>query len=132
MAESTPRIYHLDVLHYLRGTVTYSDAGISSGKKVGTLPNGALIHNTNVFVETAFNAATTNVLTLGTNSSSYNDIVASGGVDETSATGQNVPGATAPLTADKDVFVRYTQTGTAATTGKAHFTIAYAVRADYP
>lgn len=113
--------------HYLRKTVTYSDSGISTGISFARyVPAGARILYTTVNIETVFNAATTNVLTVGTNSSSYNDIVASGDVDET------VLGATTVLTGCKQLFatdllpvIKYTQTGTPATTGKASVVIVY-------
>lgn len=115
--------------NYLRKTVNYNDAGIDTGIPFRNwLPEGARILRANVVIDTVFNAATTNVLTVGTNSSNYNDIVASGDVDET------VLGETAVLTgaklgalsADKQVYIKYTQTGTAASTGKATVIIEYA------
>lgn len=116
-------------VNYLRKTVNYNDPGIATGIPVRSwLPEGAQILRTVVTIQTVFNAQTTNVLTVGTNASSYNNIVASGDVDET------VLGATTVLTgaklnalsADKQVYVMYTQTGTAATTGKASIVIEYA------
>ena len=115
--------------NFLRKTVNFDDAGIDTGIPFRSwLPEGAQILRAVVTIQTVFNAATTNVLTVGTNSTSYNDIVASGDVDET------VLGATTVLTgaklnalsADKQVYVKYTQTGTAATTGKASIVIEYA------
>lgn len=115
--------------HYLRKTVNYNDVGISSGIPFSYwLPAGAQILRCNVIIMTAFNAATTNVLTVGQNATSYNDIVAAADVDETTL------GETAVLTGakldlsggDAQPFVKYTQTGTAATTGKARIIIEYA------
>lgn len=116
-------------VNYLRKTVNFNDPGIATGVPIRNwLPKGAQILRTVVTIQTAFNAATTNVLTVGTNASSYNDIVASGDVDETTL------GATTVLTgaklnalsADKQAYIMYTQTGTAATTGKASIVIEYA------
>jgi hypothetical protein len=50
---------------YLRFKVNYNDAGIATGNKKQTLPAGAIITRTDVLVTTAFNAATTNVLSVG-------------------------------------------------------------------
>lgn len=115
-------------VHYLRKTVNYNDANIATGIRfANALPAGAFMLPTYVEIETVFNAATTNVLTVGTNSSSYNDIVAAGDVDE------GVTGITEVATAvgkgltsaDVDVYVKYAQSGTAATTGKATIVIPY-------
>lgn len=123
----------LQVIHYLRKTVNYNDTGIGSADtvKVGRLPAGAFITQCLVRVETVFNAATTNVLTVGTSGGSDADIVASGDVNEASATTQSAStGLGLSVTADTDVFAKYTQTGTAATTGKATIVIAYATNDD--
>lgn len=131
MAQTTPRQYHTQQVHYLRKVVNFNDTGISSGVRMGTLPSGAKILFTTVHVETVFNAATTNVLTVGQNSSSYNDMVAAGDVNEASATGTMVlRGADLTLSSDTDVFAKYTQSGTAATTGKAVIVVAYAPNND--
>ncbi len=114
----------------MRIAVNFNDAGIASGVGKGWLPKGAIILGTAVHVETVFNAATTNVLTVGTNGpSTYDNIVAAGDVNE-GATGltQNIkPTGTAlgVLSADAQVFVKYAQTGTAATTGKAQIIITF-------
>ena len=117
-------------VHYLRFVVNYNDASISGGARAyGALPAGAIVIGTDCYINTVFNAVTTNVLTCGTNTTTSNNIFAAADVDET-ATGltQNVkPTGTAlgPLSADTDVYVKYTQTGTAATTGKAYIVIKY-------
>ena len=117
-------------IHYLRFVVNYNDTSISGGaRSYGALPAGAIIVGTDVYINTVFNAGTTNVLTVGTNTTTSNNIIAAADVDET-ATGltQNVkPTGTAlgPLSADIDVYVKYAQTGTAATTGKAYIIIKY-------
>lgn len=125
------REYHFRQLHTLRKSVSFSDTGIDGGSTVkfpAALPAGAFITGTKVYVNTVFNAATTNVLTVGTNSATTNNIVAAGDVNEASAQMFNVEGVgvldtSAPL----DVYVKYTQTGTAATTGAADIVIMYAL-----
>lgn len=125
------RIYHTRQVHYLTKRVTYSDSGIDGGSTVkfnAQLPANAFITNAFVDVTTVFNAGTTNVLTVGTNSSTTNNIVAAGDVNEASAqvfavTGVGVLDTSTPL----DVYVKYTQTGTSATTGAADIVVAYVV-----
>lgn len=117
------------VINYLRKVVNYNDVGIGSGVAFeGSLPHGAFITDILVEVITAFNAATTNVLTVGTNGASYNNIVAAADVNE-GATGVTrvTTGLGRSVTASGDVvpYAMYTQTGTAATTGKAQITIAF-------
>jgi hypothetical protein len=114
----------------LRIVVNYNDTSISGGaRSYGALPAGAIIVGTDVYINTVFNAGTTKVLTVGTNTTTSNNIIAAADVDET-ATGltQNVkPTGTAlgPISADTDVYVKFAQTGTAATTGKAYIMIKY-------
>lgn len=117
----------IQAAHYLRMTVNYSDTGISTGRPFANyLPSGAVIEEVIVRIVTAFNAATTNVLTVGQNSSSYNDMVAAGDVDETTAgTTKVLRGADLTISSDALPYVKYTQTGTAATAGQAIIIIKY-------
>lgn len=129
----TARQYHTQQVHYLRKTVNFNDPGIGSGVCMGTLPAGAMVIDAVTRVETVFNAVTTNVLTAGTNSSSYDNIVGSADVTEGTTGGYRAAVLTAAATSyasDTDVFVKYTQTGTAATTGKATIVIAFVVNND--
>lgn len=114
-------------VHYMRKTVNFNDTGIATGIAFKNwLPAGARILATFVNIITVFNAATTNVLTVGQNSTSFNDIVASGDVDETTvATTQVLTGGKLEIASDVQAFIKYTQTGTPATTGKACVVIAY-------
>ncbi|MGJ4954623.1 hypothetical protein ACQR1H_03190 [Bradyrhizobium sp. HKCCYLRH2015] len=126
---STARKNALQLVHYLRFKVNFNDAGIATGLKKQTLPKGSLITGTDVFVTQAFNAATTNVVTVGSAAGSNADIVAGADVNE-AATGltQNVKPSGAmlgPLVADTDVYAQFTQTGSAATAGAAYVVIKY-------
>lgn len=133
MASNTTQVaareHPLQFLHYLRMDVAYNTTGISSGVSFAQyLPINAQIVMTIVKVTTAFNAASTNVLTVGTNSSNYNNIVASGDVDE-ATTGADVvwTGVELDLSGGAALpFVKYAQTGDAATAGAATVTIIYA------
>ena len=107
----------------LTTTVSYNSANASTGIFMGILPVRAQIHLIQVNVETAFNAGTTNVLTVGYGAS-LNEIVAAGDVDESSATTQTVTtGLSLEFTAEKKVYAKFVETGTAATAGKARISI---------
>ncbi len=122
------RELHTQQIHYLRKRVNYNDSGISGGVYMGTLPAGAVVIDAVTRVITAFNAATTNVLTAGTNSSSYDNIVGAADVTEGTPGGYRAAILTVAGTtyaADTDVYAKYTQTGTAATTGAAVIIISF-------
>jgi len=124
---TTARQTHEQQLHYLRFAVNFNDAGISTGVGKQYLPAGAIIVGTDVLVTASFNALSTNVLTVGVNGTTANNIVGSGDVNEASVQiFQNISAsATMPLTADSQVYAKFTQTGTAATTGKAYVIVKY-------
>jgi len=114
---------------YMRKKVTFADAGVSGGIPVDWLRKGTRILGTTVYIDTAFNAATTNVLTVGINSTAYDNIVTNAqSIPATPGIKQNLPPtgtALVALAADSQVFVKYVQTGTAATTGDATIVIAF-------
>jgi len=115
-------------VHYLRFRVRYNDPGIATGAGKQFLPAGAILIGTDVHVAQAFNAGTTNVLTVGTNAASYDNILAAADVNEgAAALTQNIKTGTAlgPLAADARVFVMYTQTGTPASAGDAYVVVKY-------
>jgi len=117
------------VVNTLKKTVNYNDPGIATGVAFDNyLPQNAFIENVLTEVVVAFNAGTTNVLTAGTNASSYNNIVAAADVTEaTPGVYASTVGRGRSLTASADVlpYALYTQTGTAATTGQAIIVIFY-------
>lgn len=117
------------VVNTLKKTVNFDTVGISSGVAFdNSLPIGAFILGTWVAIVTAFNAVTTNVLTVGTNSTTFNNLVAAADVDETAiATTQVLRGIGPTIAASADItpYVKYTQSGTAATAGQAIVVITY-------
>jgi len=135
MAATNPRALHTQQIHYLRKTINFNDSGIAAGVLMGTLPAGAQIlpFASAISVRTAFNAATTNNILIGTTAAG-NDICA------TADAAAGTPGiktlALATVTtngyraADTDIFVAYTQTGAVATAGIATITIAFSVNND--
>jgi hypothetical protein len=120
--------YHQNLVHFLRKEVNYNDPGVAAGIVIGRLPAGAQVTQALARVKTTFNAATTNVLTVGTNGSAYDNIFAAADIAEGSVGNNIAPTANLQEAANEaDVFVKYTQTGTAATQGKAVIHIAYTV-----
>jgi hypothetical protein len=119
------RQLHTQQTHYIRKRVNWNDSAIGTGVIMGTLPAGAMLLAIAVRVNTAFNAATTNALNLGT---------AAGGTQigtDAATAGARFP--TVPnlsFAADQDVYVQYAQTGTAATAGQADIVITYAPNND--
>lgn len=92
------------------------------------LPQGAFIIDVLVEVVTAFNAATTNVLLMGTNSASFNNMVATGDVDLTTTGVYRVSRGTGRAllnAADTGIYAIFVQSGTTATTGSAVITVTY-------
>ena len=120
--------YHQNLVHYLRKEVNYNDPGIASGIVIGRLPANAQITQALTRVRTTFNAGTTNVLTVGTNATSFDNVFGAADIAEGSAGNNAAPLANLQdIQVEADVFVKYTQTGTAATQGKAVIHIAYTV-----
>jgi hypothetical protein len=117
------------VVNTLKKTVNYNDPGIATGVAFDNyLPINAFILMVLVEIVTLFNAGTTNVLTVGTNGSSYNNIVAAADVNEgVAGVYEATRGYGRALTASADVlpYAMYTQSGTAATTGQAIIVISF-------
>ena len=116
------------VVAYISKTIDYHTPNVSTADsvQVGTLPSGATILGCLVNVTTAFNAATTNVVIVGT--AADDDLyVAAGDVAEGSTGATLVSRAMGNKpTADTPVYVQYDQTGTAATAGSADIVLFYA------
>lgn len=132
---------------YYRLTINYNDPRIGTGQWFGTLPQNAYILRIDADVTTAFNAATTNLLTLGATAASANEIVAdcstatacisdhtttiAAGISHlTTAAGLAlaITGNTTYQTALNGavpLYAKYAQTGTAASTGSVTFVIEY-------
>lgn len=120
---------------YLRRTVNFdtpfADApGVSAvnGVPIGGLEAGAMVLGVDVVIETAFNAATTNVLVVGTVADDDGFAATAGTIPGTAGFKPNLQGALSgiPLAANTICYVKYSQTGTAATTGKATIVVKFA------
>jgi hypothetical protein len=111
------------VTNTLKRTTNYNDVGIATGVGFENyLPLGAFITQVLTEIVTAFNATSTNVYTVGTVGTAYNNIVAAGDVNpalagvyqSTRAYGRSLAASAAVLPVAK-----YTQSGTAASAGRA-------------
>lgn len=122
------RQFHQEMSHFIRKTVNFNDASIASGEVIGSVPAGARITSTSVFVETAFNSGGANTIDVNCSAG-----IGVGGTSLVSAqaagsTAQSSTVPTAPngiVASDSDITVRYNQTSTAATAGVATVIVHY-------
>jgi hypothetical protein len=112
----------------LKRTLNYNDSDIAQAGFFNALPKGAVILQVIVEIITAFNAGTTNPITVGTNSATYNNIATTGDINA-AAVGVNLPtrglGQAIAAAADTPVYATYAPTGNAPTAGQAQITIVY-------
>jgi hypothetical protein len=141
------RVLQTQTTVHFRKTVNFNDANITTGVKIGAIPAGAFITGIKCYVTTAFNAATTNNLligsaaaggqflasgvTAGTNcvaaTTGMQNITAAAGLGLAVTAASNTPTGS---TGAWDVWVAYTQTGTAATAGSVTYVIEYVAADD--
>jgi hypothetical protein len=120
--------YHQQMVHYLWATVNWNDPGVAAGEGLpfdNAIPSGSIIIGTDVYVVTAFNAGTTNVLNLGTTPTGVDIVAAAAITNTTGALTQNLKGTTIQAATDLPIYFQFTQTGTAATAGQAIIIIKY-------
>ena len=106
-------------------TVAFSN---STAVTIATIPAGAQIVNVHIDVTTAFNAATTNTVTVGTSASAaaYVTSTSVGAAGRASVATTGVYSAWANTgSSDVSATITFSQTGTAATAGAARVTIIY-------
>ena len=112
----------------LKRVLNFNDSDIAQASFFNALPQGAVILQVIVEIITAFNAGTTNPLTVGTNSTTFNNMATTGDINAAVAA-VNLPtrgiGQSIAAAADTPVFATYIPTGTAPTTGKAMITIVF-------
>ena len=99
------------------GTIKFDTTGASTGVELCKLPANVAIVKATAVVKTAFNAGTTNVLTVGANSD-IDDILGESDVTEGTA-GVYAVNKFVEYTTAKTIKAKFTETGTAATTGEA-------------
>jgi len=113
------------MLSAITTTIAYTDTAAVS---IGTIPANAQIISINIDVTTAFNAASTNTVTVGKTGSAaaYVASTSVGSAGRASVATTGVYSAWANTgTSDVDATVTFSQTGTAATAGAARVTIVY-------
>lgn len=99
------------------GTIKFNTTGASTGVELCKLPANVAIVKATAVVKTAFNAGTTNVLTVGANDD-IDDILGTSDITEGTA-GTYAVNKFVTYNAAKTVKAKFTETGTAATTGEA-------------
>ena len=115
----TARQNYLGHVSFISKEVAFDTPDIATGVSLeNSLPAGAQVIATFVNVTEVFNAGTTNVLVVGT-AADDDFYVAAGDVDESAAGMTQVLRGAGQVAAATEVLVKYTQSGTAATTGKA-------------
>lgn len=113
------------VLSAVTVALAYTD---SSAVTIATIPAGSQIVSINIDVTTAFNAASTNTVTVGKNGSAAAFVASTsvGSAGRASVATTGVYSAWADTgTSDISATVTYSQTGTAASAGAARVTIVY-------
>lgn len=109
--------YNTMQTHYLRGTLLFSDGTIT----LGVIPPGSIIIGAGVVISTAFNAASTNVIDIGTNADPdglATDLA--GGTIGLIVADELATSNDLYTTTDVTITATYAQTGTAATAGVGH------------
>jgi uncharacterized membrane protein len=112
------------VLSAITTTIAYTDGTVT----VGTIPANAQIQNIHIDVTTAFNAGTTNNITVGKTgtAAAYVTSTSVGSTGRASVATTGVYSAWADTgSAETNATVTFAQTGTAATAGAARITIVY-------
>jgi len=113
------------VLSAVTATIAYTDSGAVT---IGTIPANAQIVDVNIDVTTAFNAASTNTITVGKSGSAAAFVASTsiGSAGRASVATTGVYSAWADVgSAEVPVTATYSQTGTAASAGAARVTIVY-------
>ena len=128
------REYSYQLVHYMRKGIAYNTTGIGTTAtvKIGTLPAGAIVEKVQVKVTTAFDAGTTNQLDVGISGNDDNLVDYDGSDVDLTATGSTFVwrGADETFSSDTAIYVKYTETGTAATAGAAEIIVFYTVDND--
>lgn len=117
---------YVDGVGVIEGEIQFNTPGAATGAVIGTVPAGSMIIAVVVNIREAFDAGTTNVLTVGHPGAAAAFATVT---DPESAGGEFIADeAGTRLAAETDVTVTYTQTGTPATEGDAAVLVLYATR----
>ena len=121
--------HHLPMVKCVSKVIVHNTSGLSAGVPFFIMPKGGQITLCGCLIETVFNPATNNILTLGhgANLNELFDASTSGSsIDEATAGWYESAAAKAlKFAADTEIKIKYVQSGTAATTGKALFVVQY-------
>ncbi len=127
---TSARDVKMPVSQVISFVLNYNTTGASTGVQIGIIPANAVIQSWRATVETAFNAGSTNPITIGTTATGAEIAAAASITSATPGAYTGSPAAAAgwkQQTADTPVYVAYIPTGTAAGTGKAIVVIHYIV-----
>ncbi len=131
---NTARDNYEQQVSFIRKTLTFADAAAAAnGLAIGMIPAGAMIDVSIVDVSAAFNAGTTNDITVGTNPTNYDNILTSAQI---AAATQGVKRGLAPtlrvdqVTQPTMIYLKSNLTGTAATAGQLTLTIKFITNRD--
>jgi len=124
---TTPaRKTQLAVTHQISRTVNYNDAGITAGVQIGTLPAGAVLKETMIITDTAFNGTTSVTLSVGTTATGTDLINATDVRTAAARVDTVVPVAKAgPLAADQAYYASVAFGGTTGSAGRSTIVITY-------
>lgn len=132
---NTPREMPWPAVGYISRRVQFNTPGIATAQTVvvGHLPAGAIVLSALARVHTEFNATSTNVVLVGTGSSNNEifDAATAGSTVTEGTAGAYASAAAVGYTVGAGgevVFVQYTQSGTAATTGDVTIILTYTTR----
>jgi hypothetical protein len=147
-ASFSPRMFPSQQTHYLRFSFNFNSCVLASGSctlKVGAVPYNAWVLRAYQQIVTSFNSLTSDNLSIGVTSTSANELVANqsiaaaaGGATAltviSTAAGTVKTGDLATSTntigSGFDIWVKWTQVGTAASAGAANYIIEYAAPND--
>jgi len=125
---SLGRKFHTQQSHYLTTLINYSDADASTGRLLGYVPPNSVILRIYTIIQTAFNAGTTNTLSVGKTATGTDYVSATAAGSVTGPTAATVSAANTynSSTQDQPIYASYAQTGTLASTGVAVVVVEYA------
>jgi hypothetical protein len=123
--------YHTNQVHYLRKQVAYNSTPTHSVTRhsMGKIPTGAQIVYCLGTIKTGFSATGTRALTVGSNGTTANNILTTI-TEETATAVMPLIGAKLTFSADTEVFVKLTTTGTTAAAGLAEVVLAFVPEAN--
>jgi hypothetical protein len=111
----------------LYSEVAYNTPNVGTGFLIGKIPAYSVVKNVTVSVESTFNAGTTNVFTVGT-STTATEWVGAADIAEGTVDTVVTDAGYGLTTSDLSVYAKYTQSGTAASAGKAHVWVDFAFK----